>query len=173
MQPDLSSKKSRQKKDHKENIHNVFSPEENEIINALNKYERIESKNVIAYPTSRADAPIRLVDKAQEIENATQSIQNGVHQKLDIILNEIRHLQKMAKDIIEKAENDIALHQIPCNFEKKTGDVIYLYLKNSKNKKEHYFSRLSPKDWNFQPLDEYKGAYEIQFDMSYKKLDEN
>ncbi len=134
----------------------------------------IAHKNSLAYPVSAGDAPIRLVDKAAEIEKATASVKLGVHQKLDVILKEIRHLQEMAKEIMEKAEEDIALHHIPCNFPKKPGDTIYLYRrkKNGTNPPtDVYFSRLSPEDWNGEPIDEYMDAYRVQPDLSYEKLE--
>lgn len=145
--------------------------------------EIIEEKNRLAYPVSVGDAPIRLVDKALEIEKADQSVKNGVHQKLDVILDQIRYLQKKAKEIIEKGEADMQMHRIRCNFEKKPGDLVYLYERTkdggdnekiSRNSSENslYFSRLSPRDWNGNPVDQYLGAYRVKNDLSYECLNE-
>jgi hypothetical protein len=57
----------------------------------------VENKAFLEYPIRTLDPPISIVDRAKEIEKADQWIQAGVNQKLDVILKQIRSLQKSCK----------------------------------------------------------------------------
>lgn len=125
------------------------------------------SKRSLAYGTSRLDPPIQLVDRLKEIQEAHEFIQSQTNSKLEFILKQIRNLQEEAKNIIEKAIEDAELHSIPCQFEKKPGEVYHLYQKPNGTK---YFSLLSPTDWNNNPPHLFLGSFELKPDRSFEKV---
>ncbi|MDH4262298.1 MAG: DUF2452 domain-containing protein [Spirochaetia bacterium] len=126
----------------------------------------IQDKNIIPYPTRTLDPPITLIDRVKEIEIAGNTIQSHVNGKLDLILKQIQNLQNEAKKIIEQAEEDILLHKIKCNFEKKVGMIIHLYTRKTG---ESFFSLLSSEEWLNSPAT-YKASYRIKPDMGFEKL---
>lgn len=132
------------------------------------KEEPVENKNSLPYPSRTLDPPFTLVDRAKEIEQANQSIQSHVNARLDIILRQIHSLQAEAKKVIEQANEDLALHKVKCNFEKKPFMTIHLY---ERSNLEKFFSLLSPREWS-SSLCRYLGSYQINPDQSFKKMDD-
>lgn len=133
-----------------------------------NKQEAIvENKSSLPYPTRTLDPPISIVEQAKEIEKAQESIKSSVNNKLDVILKQIKSLQEEAKKIVNEANENIELHKIPCNFEKRIGETVHLYEKSNMNR---YFSRLSPEDWQGNPPNRYLGSYVMNYDKSFKKV---
>lgn len=120
----------------------------------------------LAYPTRTLDPPIRLVDRAREIEAAEGTLKSQVDGKLELILKQIRVLQQEARDIIEQAHEDLELHRAKCNFEKQVGEEIFLYDKPDRGP---YFSRLSPEDWNGQPPHAFLGGYRLRADRAFER----
>ncbi|MBM9545877.1 DUF2452 domain-containing protein [Leptospira sp. 201903074] len=120
----------------------------------------------LTYGTSRLAPAISLVDRAKEIELAEESVQLHVHGKLEVIANQIRRLKEEAELILKRAEKDIELHKARCQFEKKPGQTIHLYEKES----GFYFSLLSPKDWGDHPPHFYKGSYTMNPDRSFTEV---
>ncbi|MCB1159096.1 MAG: DUF2452 domain-containing protein [Leptospiraceae bacterium] len=140
---------------------------ENENTNRHNKKEPVvENKHSLPYPTRTLDPPIRLVDRAREIESADMVIQTSVNSRLELIAKQIRNLQDEAKQILEQAELDLELHRVKCNFEKKVGQAIHLYVKDNGDK---YFSLLSKEEWG-KPPHIYLGTYMLNADRSFKKI---
>ncbi len=127
----------------------------------------VQGKAFLEYPIRRLDPPFSIVNRAKEIEEADVWIKVGVNQKLDLILKQIQALQKQAREIIEKAEEDAKLHRVSCNFEKKPGMILHLY---EKPNQEKYFSLLSPEEWGTPPH-KYLGSYRLNHDMSFEKID--
>lgn len=119
-------------------------------------------------PMRTLDPPITLVDRAKEIESASNSLQTHLNGKLDVILGQIRSLQSEAKVILERANRDLELHKIKCSFEKKIGQAMYLYEKEDGNR---YFSMLSPKEWG-NPPHKFIGGFVLQADQSFRELEE-
>jgi len=129
------------------------------------------NKSSLPYGTRTLDPPITMVDRAREIESAEASIQSHVNGKLEVILEQIRHLKQQAREIIEQSHSDITLHKVKCNFEKKVGMIIHLYEKSENaSLNEQYFSMLSPGEWK-NPPHRFLGSYQIQMDQSFKKID--
>ncbi|TGK91452.1 DUF2452 domain-containing protein [Leptospira brenneri] len=120
----------------------------------------------LTYGTSRLAPSISLVDRAKEIEMAEESVKLHVHGKLEIIANQIRRLKEEAEQILEQAEKDIELHKARCQFEKKPGQIIHLYEKETGT----YFSLLSPNDWGKNPPHPYKGSYTMNPDRSFTEI---
>lgn len=126
----------------------------------------IENRRNLSVPSRTLDPPIRLVDRAREIELADSSLRSHTEGKLDLILKQIRSLQEEARSILEKAERDAALHRVKCAFEKRIGQTIYLYEKEE----GRYFSLLSPDDWNGSPPHTFIGAYSLNGDQSFTEV---
>lgn len=61
--------------------------------------------------------------------------------RLEIIAEQMRHLQQQARRVLEEAQMDDALHHAACNFKKIPGKVYYLFEKPSGQK---YWSMISP-----------------------------
>lgn len=128
----------------------------------------IDNRRSLAFGTSTLDPAIRLVDRAKEIELAHESIQSHTNTKLELILKQIRNLQKEAEHVIEQAEVDSELHSIKCNFEKQVEQPYHLYAKQDGNK---YFSFVSPEEWGNNPPHEFLGTYIMKGDRSFKRID--
>jgi len=137
------------------------------IKNINNKKEPIiNNRNVSKIPTRTLDPKISIVDQAKEIEKASEILDLRVNSKLDLILKQIRLLQEEAKKIIEEAYNDLELHKVKCNFEKRVGEVIFLYKKDN----ELFFSRISPEEWGGIIDYEYLGKYKMRNDYTFEKI---
>lgn len=124
-------------------------------------------RHLLPYGTHVGDVPIRLVDRAKEIENAHLSIQNFANAKLELILKQIQNLQNEAKQILEEAKQSAELHKVQCNLEKKVGMILYLY---ERPNLEKYFSLLSPQDWGTPPH-KFLGTFRLKADYTFEKLD--
>ncbi len=131
--------------------------------------ENLESKkHLLPYGTSVSDVPIRLVDRAREIELAHTALQTLANGKLELILKQIRQLQEEAKLILEETQISAELHSIKCNFEKKIGNIFHLYQKENGEK---YFSLLSPEEWGIPPH-KFLGSYLLRADQTFQKVNE-
>jgi len=120
------------------------------------------------YPVNRLSPPIKLVDIAGEIARADEMLASHLSGKLEVIARRIRSLQKEARRIMDKARHDNELHRSRCSFAKIPGSVYYLYRDSNK---QPLFSLLSPEDWNGNPPHEYMGAYRLENDMSWTRVD--
>lgn len=128
----------------------------------------VDNRHLSPYPSRTMDPPFSLVERAREIEAAGDLVNIQVHGKLDVIARQIRSLKEEARQVIDQAREDMELHRIKCNFEKRIGQIIYLYLKANGEK---YFSLLSPEDWRGNPPNELVGAYRLNVDRSFERLD--
>jgi hypothetical protein len=126
----------------------------------------IPNRHLLPYGTSTGDAPIRLVDRAKEIEMADMSIQAVAGGKMELILKQIRQLQSEAKLVLEEAQKSAELHRIKCNFEKKIGQTLHLYQKSTGEK---YFSMLSPEEWG-NPPHLFIGSYLLKADQTFEEI---
>ena len=107
---------------------------------------------------------IDIVDAAKQIAEADHVIGTVVNAKLEVIAEQIRHLQDQARDVLSRAMGDAELHRAQCRFQKKVGETYFLYRKDPE---AAYFSMLSPEDWNGAPPHEFGGAYRLEGDMSW------
>lgn len=120
------------------------------------------------YPVSRLAPGIDLVDAAREIAQADAMISGRVDAKLQVIAEQIRHLQAQARAILEEARSDHALHRARCQFQRIPGHTYHLYRDRDGSP---YFSMLSPADWRGQPPHPYLGAYRLEADLSWTAVD--
>ncbi|MFO7602266.1 MAG: DUF2452 domain-containing protein [Gammaproteobacteria bacterium] len=127
------------------------------------------SDNTSPYPVSRLSAAMPLVDLAREISAADNMVNSRVTGQLQVIANQIRHLQDAARQILEKGQRDQALHHAQCNFKRQPGKTYYLYRKAGG---QTYFSMLAPAEWGGRPPHEFIAAYRLEADMSWSSAEE-
>ena len=129
---------------------------------APRKHEGSDSTS--PYPVSRLAAHMPLVDLAQEISQADNIVNTRVTGQLNVIADQIRHLQNEARKILEAGKRDQELHHAQCNFIRQPGKTYFLYRKSSD---QTYFSMLSPEEWGGQPPHVFIAAYRLEADMSW------
>jgi len=127
------------------------------------KKEIILSKASI-YPISRLSANFQPINQIEVFEQSKQLLTLVAQAKLNQIMDQINFLKNQAKEIIMEAETNLQLHQASCAFEKRVGQVYYLYERDAESL---YFSLLSPQDWNNNPPHTFKGAFKLEPDMSW------
>ena len=120
------------------------------------------------YPVSRMAPAIELVDLAQQIQEADETINVRANSKLKVIADQIKALQDEARNVLEDTQRDQALHRAKCNFVRQPGKVYHLY---RREEGELYFSMLSPEDWNGEPPHEFVDSYRLEADMSWTPAD--
>lgn len=118
------------------------------------------------YPLSRLAPPHDLVDVARQIQQADAMLGAVVHNKLQVIADQIRSLQHKAHEILDMARRDAELHRAVCHFLKRPGKVYHLYERPDGTL---YFSMLSPADWNEVPPHSFRGSYRLLPDMSWAR----
>jgi hypothetical protein len=121
------------------------------------------------YPISRL-APVHdLVDIAREIQEADRMIGTVAGGKLQLLAKQIRALQEEARNLMDAARRDAALHRASCQFKRRPGHVYHLYRKPDGTL---YFSMLSPDDWRGAPPHPFEGSYRLEPDMSWTKAED-
>ncbi len=116
------------------------------------------------YPVSRLGAAVDLVDMAREISTADSHINTRVSSKLELIAEQIRHLQSEARSVLASAQRDQALHRAQCNFKRIPGKLYHLYQRSDES---CYFSMLGPTEWGGKPPHSFSGSYRLENDMSW------
>ncbi len=120
------------------------------------------------YPTSRL-APVHdLVDAARQIAEADAMLGAVANAKLQVIAEQIRSLQAQAREVLETANRDAALHRASCNFRRRPGAIYHLYERPDGTQ---YFSMLGPAEWGTPPHP-FMGSYELQLDMGWRRRPE-
>ncbi|EFN76746.1 uncharacterized protein C1orf50 homolog [Harpegnathos saltator] len=103
-----------------------------------------------------------------EIQKADSCIKANACNKLQVIAEQIKFLQKQAEGILLEAERNAKLHHVACNFIKQPGHVYHLYQRESG---QLYFSMISPEEWgNSAPSQSYKGSFRLEHDHSWTPL---
>ncbi len=121
------------------------------------------------YPVSRLAPAFGLVDLAAEVERAHLAVSGQANAQLELIAKQIRQLQAEARAVLEKAQQDVALHQARCSFRKIPGQVYHLYRLADGTLQ---FSRLSPADWNGRPPHEHVGSWRLEADQRWTPVDD-
>ncbi len=120
------------------------------------------------YGLTRTAPTYDLVDAANEIQRADQTLATMTGGKLELIAAQIRRLQEEGRALIEKARRDAELHRVACRFEKKPGDVYHLYERADGTR---WFSLLAPEEWSTPQTHTFRGSYRLELDMSFTRLD--
>lgn len=91
---------------------------------------------------------------------ADQFVKASASGKLKVIVDQVRHLQEMAMQILQDAKDNTRLHHAACNFNKVPGQIYHLYKRPSG---QIYFSMLSP-EVNQQSIFKYsnKNNYDLR-----------
>ncbi|CAK8687170.1 uncharacterized protein C1orf50 homolog [Clavelina lepadiformis] len=113
---------------------------------------------------SKPKNPEDLVELAQQIQQCDAAVQAAASSKLRTILEQMRHLQEQARNVLEETKRDADLHHAACNFKKIPGKLYYLYKRSSG---QTYFSMLSPEEWGSTCPHESLGCYKLEFDMTW------
>lgn len=136
---------------------------------------RFKGDNVAAparfspYGASRLAPAIDIVDAAKQIAEADRVIGTVVNAKLEVIAEQIRHLQDQARAVLQRALDDADLHRAQCRFQKKVGETYFLYRRADGSA---YFSMLSPEDWKGAAPHEFLGRYRLEGDMSWSAAED-
>ncbi|XP_055838529.1 uncharacterized protein C1orf50 homolog isoform X1 [Episyrphus balteatus] len=109
-----------------------------------------------------------IISLATQIQQADQHLQSNACGKLTLILDQIKMLQAQAASILQETEESRILHGAACNFAKKPGTIYHLYQRPSG---QHYFSMLSPAEWNGGCDHKFVGSYRLEFDSSWTPMD--
>lgn len=112
---------------------------------------------------------VDLVELAQQIQMADDFVQSSVANKLTVIVEQVRLLQKQAQAILEEGKRNAQLHRAACNFKKVPGSTYYLYRRSTE---QEYFSMIKPEEWGSSCPHEFLGGYRLEFDMSWTPLED-
>lgn len=107
----------------------------------------------------------RLVEALQHSET---HVKNTALNKLQVIGEQIKFLQKQAKEILESASTNTDLHKVPCNFVKVPGTIYHLYQRPSGEK---LWSMISPQEFGANNKNEYLGSFRMEVDRSWTPVD--
>lgn len=116
------------------------------------------------YPLSRLAPRFDLVSVAREIQAADTMLAAVAGAELEQIADQIRALRARARDVLERARRDAALHRTRCRFAKQSGRIYHLYCELDGTL---YLSLLSPEDWHGQPPHKFEGSFRLEPDQSW------
>jgi hypothetical protein len=102
------------------------------------------------------------------LKDSNEQVKHTALNKLDVIGEQIRFLQKQAREILEDAATNSELHRIPCNFVKVPGTIYHLYERPSG---ERIWSMISPEEFGASNRNTYLGSYRMEGDRSFTPLD--
>lgn len=114
-------------------------------------------------------SPYDLISLAQEVQHADHFVQATTSGKLQVIVDQIRHLQQQAQQVLQSAKQDTQLHHAACNFVKVPGKTYHLYEKKDGTT---FFSMLSPQEWGGKPPNTFLGSYRMEYDRSWTPAEE-
>lgn len=104
----------------------------------------------------------------ETLKKSEESVKNKALNKLDVIGEQIRFLQKQALEILQEASDNAHLHNIPCNFVKIPGNIYHLYQRESGEK---LFSLISPSEFGTDKKLTHLGSYRLEIDRSFTPID--
>lgn len=104
----------------------------------------------------------------EALKNSETHVKNTAFNKLDVIAEQIKFLQKQAHEILENASKDAELHSVPCNFVKVPGQIYHLYQRPSGDK---LWSMVSPTEFG-TTKNTHLGSYRMEVDRSFTRADQ-
>jgi hypothetical protein len=113
---------------------------------------------------SRLAPAFQAPDLVADIQRAEALLNARATAKLDVIATQIQALQEAARQVINEAQAEHALHQARCAFKRIPGQIYYLY---HDQHQQPFFSLLSPQDWQNAPPHVFVGAYRLEADYSW------
>merc|ERR1712123_365071 len=90
-----------------------------------------------------------LVELAAHVQTADKFTRATAGSKLQIIADQLKHLQDQARKVLEEARLNALIHKTACNFKKVAGTTYYVY-KNRKNPDTEFISMISPQVCNLR-----------------------
>lgn len=105
----------------------------------------------------------------ETLKNSETHVKNTAYNKLDVIAEQIKFLQKQAHKILENASKDTQLHSIPCNFVKVPGQIYHLYERPNGDK---LWSMVSPSEFGSTCKNKAIGSYRMEVDRSFTRADQ-
>lgn len=138
------------------------------LVSLVERNKHPNGANIINLNTISIHESKDIVEMAQQIQRADESIKANACGKLSLILEQIKFLQSQAQKILEESEDNTNLHHVACNFQKVAGKIYHLYKRESG---QTYFSMLSPEEWGSSLNHEFLGSYRLETDQSWTPLE--
>ncbi|EFO85724.1 hypothetical protein CRE_01637 [Caenorhabditis remanei] len=154
------------------NLPLVQLPQSGERVNVPLVQSRSEDQRLVtnARQTDKIDAD-DLVALANQLNSARQLVKGRACDRLKQIADQMEQLHMAARAVLEDAQRDEELHNVPCNMQKQPGRIYHLYQKQGSMDK--YFSMLAPNEWGYQEKkEEYLGSYRLEYDRSWTPVGE-
>jgi len=130
------------------------------------------------FPVRSGAAPFKALEKLLDVQRlpdkreAVREVKAQAVKKLAMLEDMYNDLINRATRIVEKAREDLDLHDIPINARKERNCIYYLY-REKENQEDRFFSILSPEDYlTADPDSEYLGSYQLNEDSSWSRLDD-
>ncbi|CRL00907.1 CLUMA_CG014157, isoform A [Clunio marinus] len=120
-----------------------------------------------SYRACRAEAGDieRLIETLKTSET---HVKNTALNKLQVIGEQIKFLQKQAHEILSNATKDSDLHKVPCNFVKVPGNIYHLYERPTGDR---FWSMISSEEFGENNKNNYLGSYRLEVDRSWTPVD--
>ena len=83
------------------------------------------------------------MELAAHVQQADKFTRATAGSKLQIIADQLKHLQEQARKVLEDARLNALIHKTACNFKKVPGSTYYVY-KQRKNPSTEFISMISP-----------------------------
>ncbi len=129
------------------------------------------------YPTRPGDAPFRQLEKMIEVDRkgiwieAKREVKAQAVRQLKLLDELYKELVQKAGKVIAKAQEDVALHEIPVNAAKRRGRIYYLY-QSGHSETSLFFSILEPAEYaKADPHARFMGMYRLNEDSTWSRLD--
>jgi hypothetical protein len=126
------------------------------------------SNHASPYPLSRLGAPVSLVDTAKVIEQASTTVALRTNAQLEVILEQMQSLQRQAREILERAAQDVNLLQAECRFQRVPGKVYHLY---ERDNGQRYFSMLAPSEYSRGMPHQFVASYRYEHGENWTRAD--
>lgn len=119
------------------------------------------------YPMSRLAPGFSPLAVTEDIDSAKLMLGAVNRARLEVIAEQIRHLQDEAGRILDKAREDAMLHSVEIRFQRRVGSTYHVYRRETGTM---YMSMLSPEEWGVPPND-FVGSYRLEIDQSWTRVD--
>lgn len=105
----------------------------------------------------------------EALKQSETHVKNTAYNKLQVIGEQIKFLQKQAHEILSCASKDSELHKVPCNFVKTPGQIYHLYERPSG---DEFWSMVSPLEFGSSNKNKHLGSYRMEVDRSFTRADQ-
>lgn len=130
-----------------------------------------------AFPTRSDQPPFKMLERLLDVDTpadsreAVRAVQSQAARKLEMLEDMHRDLLRRARDVVDKAKEDLRLHNIRMYAGKMRNKIYYLY-RYSDEPDDQFFSILPPEEYlKADPAAAYIGAYQLNSDSTWTRLD--